>query len=288
MEFEKGNASSVVMMREYRKGNWTLEETMVLIEAKRLDEQRRMHKNNTGTHSNAQSTTIIRPSGGELKWKWIEEHCWKNGCFRSQNQCNDKWDNLMRDFKKIREFERRILKINSNDHNHDLDEQQQPQQMSNNSYWKMDKIERKNNNLPSNMLPQIYHTLAHILEAKMDTSSIFPTVAFHPSNTIPPPQPPVQPLAYEESSTKRRRPSDDERSISEEISASSSVLIEAIKGYEIREEARHKELYSLLQKRYEVEESKIELERQGFKEIVDAINNLSNSILAFTSQRNQL
>ncbi|CAL1406750.1 unnamed protein product [Linum trigynum] len=35
-----GGGSSLVM-RDYRKGNWTVSETMVLIEAKRMDEERR-------------------------------------------------------------------------------------------------------------------------------------------------------------------------------------------------------------------------------------------------------
>nr|XP_043608750.1 trihelix transcription factor ASR3-like [Erigeron canadensis] len=291
MELEKGNR--VMMMRDYRKGNWTLEETMVLIEAKKLDEQRRMLKNNPNAQST--SSTMKPSSSGELRWKWIEEHCWKKGCLRSQNQCNDKWDNLMRDFKKIREYERR-----NNDNEDDTNKK---------SYWTMDKIERKNNNLPTNMLPQLYHALANVVESKFgSTVSVLPTIVFNPCTTttnttttpLPPPPPPPPPLLLppsppppsalpaQESSTKRKKPSDGERSISEEISTSSSLLIEAIKGFEEREERRHKELYDLHQKRYKLDESKIELERQGFDKLVDAINNLSNSIIAFTSQRTHL
>lgn len=91
-----------------------------------------------------------------------------------------------------------------------------------------------------------------------------------------------------DSSTKRRRSSEGKRSISEEISSSANVLIEAIKGYNEREETRHKELYSLHERMYKIEESKIESERQGFNELVDVINNLSNSIITFTSQRTHL
>ncbi|CAA6671852.1 unnamed protein product [Spirodela intermedia] len=81
--------------REYRKGNWTLEETMSLIEAKSMDKERR--------------TKRVAGGGGpsELRWKWVEDYCWKMGCHRSQNQCNDKWDNLMRDYKKVRATRRR-------------------------------------------------------------------------------------------------------------------------------------------------------------------------------------
>ncbi|KAJ9564835.1 hypothetical protein OSB04_000801 [Centaurea solstitialis] len=277
MEVEKLNPS---VLRDYRKGNWTVEETMILIEAKKLDEQRR-------------STTIkttTKPT--ELRWKWIEEHCWKKGCFRSQNQCNDKWDNLMRDFKKIREFERRtrsislssLIKSDNNINNGDDDDGG-----SGRSYWKMEKLERKSHNLPSNMLPQIYEALAHVVEGKMGISVIptTTTVGFHrPCTTtaatgalpLPPSRPPFGgggvgdqlPLPTQ----GKRRKSNEE----------GSNLIETIKWYEEREETRHKELYIMHQKRYKIEESRIEMERQGFNELVD-INSLSNSILAFTSSQ---
>ncbi|KAL8248957.1 hypothetical protein R6Q59_005825 [Mikania micrantha] len=265
-------------MREYRKGNWTLEETLVLIEAKQLESQRRMLNN-----------TIIKPTG-ELRWKWIEQHCWKNSCFRSQNQCNDKWDNMMRDFKKVRDFERRNCHHHHHHHHHhdrgqDHDDDEQHM---NTCYWNMDKIQRKNSNLPSNLLPQVYQALAHVMEAKSgggggSSSTVLPTVVIHRETTAPPPPPPVV-LPQQESSTKRRRSTEGGRNISEEISSSANELIEAIKGYEEREETRQKELYTMHQKMYKIEESKIESDRQGYNELVDVINNLSNSILAFTSQ----
>ncbi|KVG98669.1 hypothetical protein Ccrd_026037 [Cynara cardunculus var. scolymus] len=212
---------------------------MVLIEAKKLDEQRRSMVRGTPS-----TTTKPTGAGGELRWKWIEEYCWKKGCFRSQNQCNDKWDNLMRDFKKVREFERRRMSVKDNNSDG---------VGGDGSYWKMEKMERKNHNLPSNLLPQIYEALAHVVEAKLGIS-VLPT--------------------HRKKERKRRRSSEE-----------GSGLMEAIKGYEEREETRHKELYIMHQKRYKIEESKIEMERQGFNGLVDAINNLSHSILAFTSQR---
>ncbi|XP_011096766.1 trihelix transcription factor GT-4 isoform X3 [Sesamum indicum] len=129
------------MLRDYRKGNWNLQETMVLIEAKKMDDQRRMKR--VGESSE-------RGKPAELRWKWVEDYCWKNGCLRSQNQCNDKWDNLMRDFKKVREYERRVAERGGEEK----------------SYWRIDKNERKDNNLPSNMLPQIYEALVEVVERK--------------------------------------------------------------------------------------------------------------------------
>lgn len=101
--------------REYRKGNWTIEETLTLITAKKLNE------------------TTAKSS--KLRWNWIEEYCWAHGCYRSQNQCNDKWDNLLRDYKKVRRYQQSIT--------------------SESSYWTLERHQRKLLNLPSNMSPEV-------------------------------------------------------------------------------------------------------------------------------------
>lgn len=135
------------VQRDYRKGNWNLQETLVLIEAKKMDDERRMKR---------QGDTAERGKPAELRWKWVEDYCWTKGCFRSQNQCNDKWDNLMRDFKKVREFERRVGERGG---------------VEEKSYWRIEKIERKDNNLPSNMLPVIYDALVAVVERKGQTAA---------------------------------------------------------------------------------------------------------------------
>lgn len=142
-------------MRDYRKGNWTVEETMILIEAKKKDDERR--KFNRSKQTQTLTTSTSKPIT-ELRWKWVEEYCWGKGCFRSQNQCNDKWDNLMRDYKKVREY----LK-NLSDH---LEERENIK-----SYWNMDKVERKDKGLPTNMLPQIYQALFDVVERSSISSS---------------------------------------------------------------------------------------------------------------------
>ncbi|KAL3522973.1 hypothetical protein ACH5RR_015807 [Cinchona calisaya] len=146
----QGGNNNINMLRDYRKGNWTVQETMVLIEAKKMDDERRMKRQEYGGGDHHRSSSS-KPT--ELRWKWVEDYCWKNGCLRSQNQCNDKWDNLMRDFKKVREYERRLLLASERS---DDDK----------SYWKLEKNERKANNLPSNMLPQIYEALVEVVERK--------------------------------------------------------------------------------------------------------------------------
>ncbi|XP_052200907.1 uncharacterized protein LOC127807251 [Diospyros lotus] len=132
------------VLRDYRKGNWTVQETMVLIEAKKMDDERRMKR--TGESEG-------RSKPAELRWKWVEDYCWRNGCLRSQNQCNDKWDNLMRDFKKVRDYERQVAEKGG-------------VESESSSYWKIEKQERKERNLPSNMLPQIYYALLEVVERR--------------------------------------------------------------------------------------------------------------------------
>lgn len=141
---DQGGGNNSSLTREYRKGNWTLGETMILIEAKRMDDERRMKRSEEGEG---------RSKPTELRWKWVEDYCWRKGCLRSQNQCNDKWDNLMRDYKKVREYEKRISERSGEGSN-------------SGSYWKMEKNDRKEKNLPSNMLPQIYEALVEVVERK--------------------------------------------------------------------------------------------------------------------------
>lgn len=173
------------MLREYRKGNWTVQETMVLIEAKKMDDERRMKRDG--------NTSSERGKPGELRWKWVEDYCWRNGCLRSQNQCNDKWDNLMRDFKKVREYETRVSLPQGGD-----------QQIK--SYWKLERTQRKENNLPTNMLPEIYEALLQVVDKRGQkvlvgasptfnpaTTSLSPTLQQHQIPTLPLPSPPLLP-----------------------------------------------------------------------------------------------
>ncbi|CAN0854946.1 Trihelix transcription factor ASR3, partial [Linum grandiflorum] len=140
------------VMRDYRKGNWTITETMTLIEGKKINDDQRMKRINGGGRGNSTTTTTPTTSatkaGGQLRWKWVEDYCWSKGCFRSQNQCNDKWDNLMRDYKKLRDHHRHVSAGGGN----------------NKSYWEMDRVERRERNLPSNMLLQIYDALVDVVE----------------------------------------------------------------------------------------------------------------------------
>ncbi|KAB2637061.1 hypothetical protein D8674_027595 [Pyrus ussuriensis x Pyrus communis] len=159
MAEQGGNGTSRVIMRDYRKGNWTVGETMILIEAKKMDDERRMKRTGGGEGGSSgggtDQTTRSMSKPAELRWKWVEDYCWKKGCLRNQNQCNDKWDNLMRDYKKVREYERKITNVGKG-----------KGEEGSASYWKLEKNERKERNLPTNMVPQIYEALVDVVERR--------------------------------------------------------------------------------------------------------------------------
>ncbi|KAL1204981.1 Trihelix transcription factor ASR3 [Cardamine amara subsp. amara] len=362
------------MMREYRKGNWTLNETMVLIEAKKMDDERRMRRSiglpppEQQQDNRSSSSSSNKPA--ELRWKWIEDYCWRKGCMRSQNQCNDKWDNLMRDYKKVREYERRRVETSFAT---ESSSSSAPTQTA--SYWKMEKSERKERNLPSNMLPQTYQALFEVVESKTMPSSTAATAAVaaaaaaaigsgngsgsgqiqkviqqslgfvvpkhqmvqppvllplpppssQPPQPLPrplllPPPPPPPPsfhharpiLPTKDSSSdsdtseysdtspaKRRRtmptttagPSgtaeavrdDQETTVAVALSRSASVIANAIRESEERQDRRHKEVMNVQERRLKIEESNVEINREGMNGLVEAINKLASSIFALAS-----
>ncbi|KAJ8631267.1 hypothetical protein MRB53_024590 [Persea americana] len=289
-------------VREYRKGNWTLNETLVLITAKKMDDERRMKKESGGE---GRST---RPA--ELRWKWVEDYCWRNGCMRSQNQCNDKWDNLMRDYKKVRDHEKKA-----------------EEGTQEGSYWKLERHERKDKNLPTNLLPEIYEALVEVVERRgtqrvrlhgpdpnkggfdplEKTISSFPSSlpslqhnSSHPAPSQPPPQP-AQSLPsldsdgseFSNSPAKRRRKRGEGSSntssaheLSSAISKSASILSEALLQCEEKEDRRHKELINVEERKLKIEELKTDISSQAINGLTAAVNKLATSILALASDRN--
>lgn len=148
--------------REYRKGNWTLHETVVLIAAKKLDDERRLKGGDKEKTKTA-----------EFRWKWVENYCWKHGCHRSQNQCNDKWDNLLRDYKKVRDHETR-----------------NPAEPV--SYWQMERHERKEKGLPSNLSYQVYEALHDVIDRRYPPK-LLPSEQLPPISSTPAPLLPMSP-----------------------------------------------------------------------------------------------
>ncbi|CAK9326786.1 unnamed protein product [Citrullus colocynthis] len=286
MNTAAATSSSTVIVREYRKGNWTLQETMILITAKKLDDERR-NKANLGPTS----TDPAARKGGELRWKWVENYCWSHGCQRSQNQCNDKWDNLLRDYKKVREYESRAC-------------DQQPPQIP--SYWKMEKHERKDKNLPSNMAFEVYQALNDVVQRKFSqrpsNSTTTGLLLLPPPSALPPPPPPPPstatnspPLSESSSSgtessdrekkekmeTKRRKMGD---SIGRSLERSVSALAQTLHNYEEQREIRHQQLMDLQKRRLQIEETHNHIHRQGIADLVTAVANLSAGINNRTSR----
>ncbi|KAK3143403.1 hypothetical protein QOZ80_4AG0299900 [Eleusine coracana subsp. coracana] len=299
--------------RDYRKGNWTLHETLILITAKRLDDDRRAGGGGGGGGGAlGLGSPPTTPRSAEQRWKWVENYCWSQGCLRSQNQCNDKWDNLLRDYKKVRDHEAKRASNPS---------------ITIASYWAMERHDRKDNNLPTNLAAEVYHALSDVLSrraARRGGAAIAGTTP--PPLTLPPPPPPPaspppkpQPLlptplpaplhlpmpsamAPPATTTTTTSVSGEELSSSSEsgdedgsedepepkrrrlnrlgssVERSATVLARTMVACEEKRERRHRELLSLEERRLRLEEERTEVRRQGFAGLISAVNSLSSAI----------
>ncbi|XP_064963364.1 trihelix transcription factor ASR3-like [Musa acuminata AAA Group] len=268
--------------REYRKGNWTLDETMVLIQAKKMDCERREQR----------LKELPRGSSGrpqEMRWKWVEDRCWGRGCYRSQNQCNDRWDNLMRDYNKVRAYETSP----SVGGNPDL------------SYWNLEKNDRKERNLPSNVLPEVYEALTEVVQRKRSGAASGPPGRpmeekrrRGPGAGSPAPlhARPVTTTDSEDSehpiSPQRKRKrgegsSSNTLELSSAIMKCASIMGEALQAGEKQEEVRHKDLISIERRKAKLEESKSVMGMQSMDGLAAAINMLASSILGLVTGRVQ-
>ncbi|MCD9640422.1 hypothetical protein HAX54_025716, partial [Datura stramonium] len=114
----------------------------------------------------------------------------------------------MRDFKKVREYERRVAeKLAEGGDGSGTNIHQEIK-----SYWKIERTERKEKNLPTNMLPEIYEALLEVVDRRGQkvlvggsatsfnptTTSLSPTMQQQPIQvqiaTLPLPPPPPPPL----------------------------------------------------------------------------------------------
>ncbi|XP_062224975.1 trihelix transcription factor ASR3-like [Phragmites australis] len=302
--------------RDYRKGNWTLHETLILITAKRLDDDRRAGGGG-GVAAAAGPGSPTTPRSAEQRWKWVENYCWNHGCLRSQNQCNDKWDNLLRDYKKVRDYESRVTATAASSGGAGA----LP------SYWTMERHERKDRNLPTNLAPEVFDALTDVLSrraARRGGAAI--AVAPPPPLALPPPPPPpplpsppkpllAQPrpppppplpfpaamappatsVSAEELSgssesgddggsdgepePKRRRLN----RLGSSVVRSATVLARTMVACEEKRERRHRELLDLEERRLRLEEERTEVRRQGFAGLISAVNSLSSAIHALVS-----
>ncbi|URE04315.1 hypothetical protein MUK42_21458 [Musa troglodytarum] len=264
--------------REYRKGNWTLDETMVLIQAEKMDCERRAQRLKELPRGSSS-----RPQ--EMRWGWVEDRCWGHGCHRSQNQCNGRWDNLMRDYKKVRAYET----SSSVGGNPDL------------SYWNLEKNARKERNLPSNVLPEVYEALTEVVQRKRSGGASAaapgrPTEEKRrcgPGAGSPAPRharPVAAPALFSSAANAFSNlpvviflPSHCYRSAFWHAVIAQIPKIRHSK----QEEVRHKDLISMERRKAKLEESKSVMGMQSMDGLAAAINKLASSILGLATGRVQ-
>lgn len=250
------------------------------------------------------------PRSAEQRWKWVENYCWKNGCLRSQNQCNDKWDNLLRDYKKVHDYETRAAAGASG--------AGAPGAVP--SYWTMERHERKDRNLPTNLASQVYDALSDVLSrraARRGGAAIAPTPP--PPLALPPPPPPppsppkpllAQPrpqppqlqlppavappatsVSAEELTGSSESGEDGEPApkrrrlnrLGSSVVRGATVLARTLVACEEKRERRHREVLELEERRLRLEEERTEVRRQGSAGLISAVNSLSSAIHALVS-----
>ncbi|KAJ1273414.1 hypothetical protein BS78_06G278500 [Paspalum vaginatum] len=300
--------------RDYRKGNWTLHETLILITAKRLDDDRRAGGHGHGHGLPAAAGSPTTPRSAEQRWKWVENYCWNHGCLRSQNQCNDKWDNLLRDYKKVRDYESRAA-ANAPAGGAGGAAAGVP------SYWAMERHERKDRNLPTNLAPEVYDALTDVLSRRAARRGGAAILALPPPpppsppkpllaqpRHPPPPPPPPLPLpaavappatsvsaeeltgssesGEEEDGSDGGEPEPKRRRLNRlgsSVVRSATVLARTLVACEEKRERRHREVLELEERRLRLEEQRTEVRRQGFAGLISAVNSLSSAIHALVS-----
>ncbi|KAL3617627.1 hypothetical protein CASFOL_037948 [Castilleja foliolosa] len=84
-----------------RHPRWTQQETLVLIEGKRIVEGR--------GRKGRKSSSVSGPDNNvEPKWDAVSSHCRRNGVDRGPVQCRKRWSNLLSDFKKIKAWDGKV------------------------------------------------------------------------------------------------------------------------------------------------------------------------------------
>lgn len=115
----------------HRQGDWLPNETLVLLEAKRKEQD---------MFSGSRRSILT----ADDKWKFVSDYCRTQSVQRSKEQCRFKWENMLPDYRKIKEYEE--LK--------DTAEQ---------SYFTLDSCEKKTKQLPSNMDLDVYQRISSIM-----------------------------------------------------------------------------------------------------------------------------
>jgi hypothetical protein len=233
--------------RAYKKGNWTAAEILVLQAGRREDFDRIRKANLKERHKTAQE-----------RWKWIEDYGWSNGVHKSAQQCQDKWELLVSEFKKV------------NDHEKTIPGGQK-------SYWDMSKEERKKTAMPPNFYKEVYNALAewYIKGRPADPGELDTSAPLHHTGASHRSLPTASDAELSDSEDfdadgdpdvlmrKRKRkssmfPLSEDMSLALILKKNNKKVIEAMLESEDRKDKRHKE-------EMEMEEKKLEFEREKFQ-----------------------
>nr|GEY14273.1 trihelix transcription factor ASR3-like [Tanacetum cinerariifolium]GEY64691.1 trihelix transcription factor ASR3-like [Tanacetum cinerariifolium] len=115
-----------------RHPRWTRQETLTLIEGKKLAEER--------GRRGRKSTSVSGLDHVEPKWDSVSSYCKQRSVNRGPVQCRKRWSNMVGDFKKIKAWESQV--------NQECD-----------SYWSMRNDARKENKLPGFFDKEVFDVL---------------------------------------------------------------------------------------------------------------------------------
>ncbi|CAN4088678.1 unnamed protein product [Withania somnifera] len=115
-----------------RHSRWTRQETLVLIQGKKVAEER--------AHRGRRSTSVFGSDKPEPKWDSVSSYCRQHGADRGPVQCRKRWSNMISDFKKIKTWE---TQANG----------------SSESYWIISNDLRREKRLPGSFDREVYNVL---------------------------------------------------------------------------------------------------------------------------------
>ncbi|MCD7457858.1 hypothetical protein HAX54_036439 [Datura stramonium] len=115
-----------------RHSRWTRQETLVLIQGKKIAEER--------AHRGRKSSCVFGSDKPEPKWDSVSSYCRKHGAERGPVQCRKRWSNMISDFKKIKAWESQT-------------------NGSSESYWIISNDLRREKRLPGSFDREVYNVL---------------------------------------------------------------------------------------------------------------------------------
>jgi hypothetical protein len=255
--------------RIYKKGNWTAAEILVLQLARREDFDRVRKGNLKERHKSAQE-----------RWKWIEDYGWSQGVHKSAQQCQDKWELLVSEFKKVNDYEKNVSGIQK-------------------SYWDLSKEERKKTAMPPNFYKEVYNALGEWYckgrladPGELDSSAPHRhTGTYHRSQSLQAASDAEFSFPEDsdcdgdpESHTRKRRrklsvfPSSEECRLASILKVNNLRVIDAMMESENRKDKRHSEDMDIERKKLDFEREKLRGTMQLGAGYIGALNNIGDGL----------